>query len=306
VDVQGAFAFAPIHHLHQTRTRRIRDLVDPATTCSTYASLTRASVATAYTLAHHVLQGTEAAARDRELAAFDWYAQHPDANAPALSTPTAAGPRVVVAPDLARLSRSEISETPYYVLGPATVSAPDKLREIASAAYATAAEIGFADLLAGHAVVLCLLRQKSVGDTLDSWTITRLPGTVFCDHYAEPVVLARDLVHEAGHNWLNDAFAATRCTLPEEPRFFSPWKGTRRPAFGFLHACWAFPLMMIYTSRVLGSAEGTIARFLTGYLDQQRRLLAATIHDHAQALALVDDVGLRDRLHTVYQEALAL
>ncbi|MFD5470949.1 aKG-HExxH-type peptide beta-hydroxylase [Streptomyces sp. NPDC127105] len=263
-------------------------------------------VAVDYCLAHHVLEGAEAAARSRDAAVFDWYGTHLDGDAPALSSDTVVGPRVVVAPELDRLPRSDISETPYYVLGPDTTAAPPPLRELVATACATGAQNGFASLLADHAVVICLLRRKNLGDTLDSWTITRLPSSIFCDHVGDHVVLARDLIHEAGHNWLNDALSATACEISDEARFYSPWKETTRPAFGFLHACWAFPLTMIYTARVLEETTGDLHRFLVAYLDQQRCLLSTTADDHADALSLVSDPGLRQRLHAVHQEALSL
>ncbi|WP_052165601.1 HEXXH motif domain-containing protein [Micromonospora globbae] len=300
------FSSAPIQAHHRDRARRIHAVLKPAAQHGASTSDSPGTVAAAYCLAHHVLEGAETAARARDTATFDWYGAHPDANAPALSTPTVIGPRVILAPDLDRLPRSAISETPYYVLGPETSAAPPELRELAAAAYATGAQNGFADLLAGHAVIVCLLRHKQLGDTLDSWTITRLPGTVYCDHVNEPVVLARDLIHEAGHNWLNDALSATACEISDEVTFYSPWKKTNRPAFGFLHACLAFPLTMIYTARVLPQASGELHRFLAAYLDQQRGLLAATATDHARALALITAPDLRERLRSIHREALSL
>ncbi|MFF4650908.1 aKG-HExxH-type peptide beta-hydroxylase [Streptomyces sp. NPDC001380] len=294
---------AAVQRFHRTRIHRIRAVIQPT---ALQPAVTPASASVDYALAHHVLEGAEAAARRRDIPAFDWYRGHPDANVPALSTATVAGPRAVLAPELARLPRSPISETPYYVLGPDSAAAPDGLRELAVTAYATAAEAGFGALLADHAVVLCLLRPRRLGETLDSWTITRLPGTVFCDHAGDPVVLARDLIHEAGHNWLNDALTATGTKIREEERFFSPWKGTNRPAFGFLHACWAFPLTMLYTARVLDRTSGDLRCFLTAYLNQQRGLLARTADDHARALALVPDPDLLHRLRVVHREALSL
>ncbi|MEU8132160.1 aKG-HExxH-type peptide beta-hydroxylase [Streptodolium elevatio] len=265
-----------------------------------------AVAAAEYCLAHHALEGAESAARNGDTATFNWYREHPDGNALALAIATDVGPRVVVAPDLRRLPRSTISETPYYVIGPQSSAAPAGLRELAESAFAAGYAAGFGELLGAHAVVVCFLRRKVLGDTLDSWTITRLPGTVFCDHVGDPVVLARDLVHEAAHNWLNDAFAATSCRISDESCFYSPWKRTSRPAFGFLHACWAFPLTMIYAARVLGETDSDVHRFLAAYLDQQRRRLAQTIDDHARALALVTDTELRHRLAAVYREALTL
>ncbi|OKI50974.1 aKG-HExxH-type peptide beta-hydroxylase [Micromonospora sp. CB01531] len=302
-----SFSFDSIQAHHRDRTRRIRTALKPGAQPTAMIPDAPAETAAAdYCLAHHVLEGAEAAARARDTATFNWYGAHPDANASALSTPTAVGPRIVLAPDLDRLPRSTISETPYYVLGPDTTAAPPNLQELAGAAYITGAKYGFADLLSGHAVVVCLLRHKQLGDTLDSWTITRLPGTIYCDHVNEPLVLARDLIHEAGHNWLNDALSATACEISDEVRFYSPWKKTSRPAFGFLHACFAFPLTMIYTARVLPETSGDLYRFLAAYLEQQRGLLATTAADHDQALTLVTDPKLREGLHSVHREALSL
>jgi HEXXH motif-containing protein len=295
------FDFSPIETLHRERTRRIRTVIQPNAHPND-SPIT----ATDYCVAHHVLEGAETAARARDVTTFNWYAAHPDANMAKLATPTAAGPRVVICPDLDRLPRSEISETPYYVLRPDSTAADPSLRQLASAAYSIAEKAGFGDLLTAHAVVLVLLRHKPIGDTLDSWTITRLPGTVFCDHVGDPVVLARDLVHEAAHNWLNDALTATASKISDGAAFYSPWKQTKRTAFGFLHACWAFPLTMLYTARVLPETNGNVHRFLTAYLARQREQLAMTTDDHARALTLIHDTDLRHRLHGVHREALKL
>jgi HEXXH motif-containing protein len=171
---------------------------------------------------------------------------------------------------------------------------------------ATAVDAHFGTLLVGHAAIVCLLRCKKLGATLDSWTISRLPGTIFTDHTGEAAILARDLIHEAGHNWLNDALAALEIKLDPEKSFFSPWKHTNRPAFGFLHACWAFPLTMIFAASVLDRLTERVREYLSVYLRQQVEALASTAEDHARALALIPDTDLRDRLQTVYRAALAL
>ncbi|MFF9784215.1 HEXXH motif-containing protein [Streptomyces sp. SceaMP-e96] len=301
-----AFSYAAIQSLHRDRTQRIHAVFQPNSPHLADTGAASVAAAADYCLAHHVLEGAEAAARAGDTTTFDWYGAHPDANAATLSTSTAVGPRIVITPDLDRLPRSVFSETPYYVLGPDTTAARKVLRELATAAYNTGAQTGFGALLAAHAVVLVLLRPKQLGDSLDSWTITRLPGTVFSDHVDDPVVLARDLVHESGHNWLNDALAATASKISDDAQFYSPWKQTMRPAFGFLHACWAFPLTMIYTARVLSQTTGALHQFLTAYLDQQRSLLAPTADDHARVLALIPNADLRQRLHAVHHEALSL
>ncbi|MFD0347217.1 HEXXH motif-containing putative peptide modification protein [Kitasatospora aburaviensis] len=236
MDAPVAFDFPPINRLHRSRITKIHSVTHP-----TVRPAPIGDAALDYCLAHHVLEGSETAARSNDSALFDWYAANPDAGATSKLTPTIVGPRVILSPDPADLPRSPISETPYYVLRPEAVQAPLGLRSLAVSAYSIAAGNGFADLLAGHAVVACLLHTKRLGDTLDSWTITRLPGTIYVDHVGDPIVLARDLIHEAGHNWLNDALTATACKLSDAEHFYSPWKQIDRPAFGFLHACWAFP-----------------------------------------------------------------
>ncbi|MDJ0466627.1 HEXXH motif-containing putative peptide modification protein [Streptomyces sp. H27-C3] len=296
------FDFAPIELLHRNRTKRIHTVLHARAP----HSQAETNAAAAYCLAHHTLEGAEAAARAGAGNTFGWYATHPDAGASASATATSLGARVIVAPALADLPRSAISETPYYVLGPHTGPAPAHLRALAVDAYACGLTAGFGSLLAAHAVVLCLLRTKNLGDTLDSWTISRLPGTVFMDHVEDPLVLARDLIHEGGHNWLNDALAATGCKVSDTPRFYSPWKKTDRPAFGFLHACWAFPLTMLFTAHALNHASGQQHRFLAAYLDQQRTLLAETTADHPRVLELIHDDGLRQRLAAAHRQALTL
>lgn len=291
-----------IRHLHKSRTRKICSLLQPddhPVSCVPAAQ----TAGLGYAVAHHFLEGAEAAARAGNRDRFAWYRAAVTADLAEWCTTTMAGLRIILAPALSKLARSLISETPYVLLGPDTASAPAELQELSVSAFAAAAEMGFAALLTDHAAVVCLLRHKQLGDTLDSWTISRLPGTVFVDHVGEPAVLARDLIHEAGHNWLNDALVACEVKIHGNVEFFSPWKRTTRPAFGFLHACWAFPLTMLYSARVLDHVCGQVRAFLVAYLTQQRELLAVTAEDHARVLDLVSDDELRHRLDTIHRAA---
>ncbi len=298
-DLAATFAFAPIERLHHDRTQRIYDLVNP----DTLDTAARFRPAMAYALAHHFLEAAEAAARTGDQMLFDWYRSPAASDVFRLHTPTTVGPQVILAPALSDLTRSPISDTRYYLIGPDTVPAAEHLRGMTTNAVDEGALAGFGDLLAAHAPVVCLLRRKNLGDTLASWTITRLPGSVFVDHISDASVLGRDLVHEAAHNWLNDALTACEIKISAEHQYFSPWKNSPRPALGFLHACWAFPLVMLYTARAAARAHGPVRDFLTTYLDHQRAMLAATHKDHAHAVALIADDDLRTRLVTVYQAA---
>ncbi|MFF5010537.1 hypothetical protein ACFY3G_48055 [Streptomyces phaeochromogenes] len=73
-------------------------------------------------------------------------------------------------------------------------------------AAAPATEHGFGTLLAQHAPVICVLNRRRLDEILHNWALARLPGTVFTDYTAHPEVLARDLIHEAAHNWINEHF----------------------------------------------------------------------------------------------------
>lgn len=245
-----------------------------------------------YALAHHLLEGAEHAAHARDADRLAWYRRTTVRDLTHLS----AGPHIVLNPRTADLLRSEISETAYYLVGPDTSPAPPEALGLVRAAIASATEHGFGTLLTQHAPVICLLNRRRLDETLHSWTLTRLPGTVFTDYTAHPEVLARDLIHEAAHNWLNDALAAHDVRHPREVTFFSPWRGTDRPVFGFLHACWAFALTVLYTREARRSATITVVPFLDAHLRQQAVQFAAATEQLEQALSYVTANEIRERI----------
>ncbi|MEU3535127.1 HEXXH motif-containing putative peptide modification protein [Streptomyces murinus] len=245
-----------------------------------------------YAVAHHLLEGAEHAARARHADRLAWCRRTTVRDLTHLS----AGPHLVLSPCPADLLRSEISETAYYLIGPDTNPAPPEALGLVGAAIASATEHGFGTLLTQHAPVVCLLNHRRLDETLHSWALTRLPGTVFTDYTAHPEVLARDLIHEAAHNWLNDALAAYNVSLPADVTFFSPWRGTPRPVYGFLHACWAFSLTVIYVRKARRSATGAVAPFLDAHLRQQAVQFAAAAECLDQALAYVPGNEIRERI----------
>ncbi|AGS72315.1 aKG-HExxH-type peptide beta-hydroxylase [Streptomyces collinus] len=245
-----------------------------------------------YAVAHHLLEGAEHAARARDADRLAWYRRTTVRDLTHLS----AGPHIVLSPCSADLLRSEISETAYYLIGPDTNPAPPEALGLVRAAIASATEHGFGTLLTQHAPVICLLNRRRLDETLHSWALTRLPGTVFTDYTAHPEVLARDLIHEAAHNWLNDALAAYDVSLPADVTFFSPWRGTPRPVYGFLHACWAFSLTVMYVRKARRSATGGVVPFLDAHLRQQAIQFAATAECLDQALAYVPANEIRERI----------
>ncbi|MGW2685696.1 aKG-HExxH-type peptide beta-hydroxylase [Streptomyces sp. NPDC001414] len=257
----------------------------------------------AYALAYHRLEGAENAARRRDTTALDWYRNTAGPILAGLARSSRLGPRIVIAPNEDEMIRGPHSDTPYYVLGPDTASAAESLAVLADDAFGHVAVTGLDALVAAHAAVICLTGRRRSDQTLRSFAITRLPATVFTDHTSDAAVLGRDLVHEAAHNWLNDALVALRITIPDDETYFSPWRGTQRPAFGFLHACFAFPLTTIYAARARPGATGAAAAVLADHERQQRSQLAAAQDDFTRAVKLIPDPALRERLDAVFQHA---
>lgn len=305
-NIGEAFRFPPIDRLHIERIRDIGHVLwgkgfeHPDDGTPPHRGH-------AYAVAHHLLEGAEKAARKADEETLAWYQAAPLSGDPAWRhDANTSPPRIVMAPDVALLENSAISETPYMVLGPFTQAADPAKQFLARDAISMASRTGFGHLVEQHGSVVCLLRHRSLEQTLDSWTISRLPGTVFIDYTDDATVLGRDIIHEAGHNWLNDALVACAITFDPAAEFYSPWKGTMRPAFGFIHACWSFPLMMLYTSQVIDSVPPMVRGYLRAYLSQQREFLRGTTKDFAEALKLVHDNDLSDRLAVVYDAARAV
>ncbi|MBQ0829000.1 aKG-HExxH-type peptide beta-hydroxylase [Streptomyces tagetis] len=253
-----------------------------------------------YAVAHHLLEGAEHAARARDSDRLAWYRRTSVRDLTHLSTDQ----HIVLNPCPAELLRSEISETAYYLVGPDTAPAPPDAQSLVRAALASAVEHGFGTLLIQHAPVICLLNLRQLDETLHSWALTRLPGTVFTDYTAHPEILARDLIHEAAHNWLNDALAAYDVLLPADVTFFSPWRGTDRPVYGFLHACWAFALSVLYAREARGSATGAVVPFLDSHMRRQAAWFAAAAECLERALSYVSADNVRDHIGRAVGEAM--
>ncbi|MER8084220.1 aKG-HExxH-type peptide beta-hydroxylase [Streptomyces sp. NPDC087532] len=260
----------------------------------------------AYALAHHRLEGAETAARGRDTTVLDWYRNTAERAFSRLIHPSRLGPRIVIAPQQDEMIHGLHSETPYYVLSADTTLASEPLTTLVDDAFAHITDAGLDGLVHEHAAVICLTGRRRPDQILRSFAITRLPATVFTDHTGDAAILGRDLVHEAAHNWLNDALATLQVTIPEDDTYFSPWRGTERPAFGFLHACFAFPLTLIYAARALPAASGPGHTVLADHARRQHTHLARAQDDFARALKLVTNDSLRERLETVFHRARSL
>ncbi|MFF4863506.1 HEXXH motif-containing putative peptide modification protein [Streptomyces sp. NPDC001231] len=301
-DIAAALALDAIATHRRERTAAALELLDAGHTPPPGDK----ALPLAYALAYHRLEGAENAARHSDTTALDWYRNTAGFSLTRLVRTSRLGPRIVVAPNEDEMIRGPHSDTPYYVLGPDTTRAAEPLAALTDEAFDQIAATGLDALVEAHATVICLTGRRRPYQTLRSFAITRLPATVFTDHTGDGAVLGRDLVHEAAHNWLNDALAALRVTFPDEETYFSPWRGTERPAYGFVHACFAFPLTMIYAARILADSSGPEHAALADHVHQQRAQLAAAQDGFTRALKLVTDHGLRERLGTVFQHARSL
>ncbi|MCJ0875378.1 HEXXH motif-containing putative peptide modification protein [Streptomyces sp. AP-93] len=255
-----------------------------------------------YALAHHLLEGAEQAARAEHDGLLTWYrtASHDQLGH------LAEGDHLILTANPENRLRSSLSDTEYYLITPNSAPAPQDVRNLVRAALASATQHGFGPLLGEHAPIICLLDHRGLYDTLHSWTLSRLPGTVYTDYTDHPETLARDLIHEAAHNWLNDALALHEIKLPDDVTYYSPWRAMHRPVYGFLHACWAFSLASLYSKQALATAPQPAASALEAFLEQQLHHLDAA-HQHVDAAAAsLPSTELRARIREATVRARAL
>ncbi|MGW2695701.1 aKG-HExxH-type peptide beta-hydroxylase [Streptomyces sp. NPDC001296] len=298
-DIAAALDLDAIATHRRNRTAAVLELLHPGHTPPPGDT----ALPLSYALAHHRLEGAENAARRGDTTTLDWYRNTAGPALDRLVHASRLGQRIVIAPSEEEMIHGPRSDTPYYVLGSDTTRAAEPLAALTDDAFDLIAAIDLDKLVAEHATVICLTGRRRPDQTLRSFAITRLPATVFTDHTGDAAVLGRDLVHEAAHNWLNDALCALQVTIPDDETYFSPWRGTERPAYGFLHACFAFPLTVLYAARTAPRASGAGHTVLADHVRQQRAQLIAVQDDFTRALRLVTDPGLRERLDTVFKHA---
>jgi HEXXH motif-containing protein len=123
--------------------------------------------------------------------------------------------------------------------------------------------------------VVVALKPRQLGEEVSSWTTTAFPGTIYSDYYLQPEFFAKDLIHEASHNWLNDALNATGVVFDPAEKYFSPWKNAYRSAYAMLHSITAF-------SRVVGFLK-TLAQ--TDVADDVRAYCSARVKQERQKLS---------------------
>ncbi|TWA91971.1 HEXXH motif-containing protein [Azospirillum brasilense] len=116
--------------------------------------------------------------------------------------------------------------------------------DVTGAAFELLDRCGCADLVRRHCGIVQLRGHTVEMDYHRSFTISATPGTIYVDDTQSVLQMAEAILHESCHNLLNDVLAARSVHIDDTDTYFSPWRGTQRPASGFLHAVFVFSIVM--------------------------------------------------------------
>ena len=154
---------------------------------------------------------------------------------------------------------------------------------------------GFGAWIDDFVGIVVTLARRGPSDPTESYTVSALPGTVFVDTPDEPVRMGELLLHEGAHTWLNDALGALGESLPRGARYYSPWKATERPAYGILHAIFAFSQMTRYFAAM--ADDPGVSAYGRTYCSERLRVEVATLREALpqarEVMSFVQDPGLR-------------
>ncbi|MFF0087090.1 HEXXH motif-containing putative peptide modification protein [Streptomyces canus] len=165
--------------------------------------------------------------------------------------------------------------------------------------------LGYGTVIDEGAAIVVLLKKRQLGQETSSWATAAFPATVYLDWYDHPEFLAKDLLHEASHAWLNDALEARQINLPEEALFYSPWKKRDRPAYGMIHSVFAFSRVTNCLTRLRDHTTDPAVRTYCDIRVHEERLRLAEARSAAlAALSVLPDAQLTDLVRGEYEEAL--
>ncbi|KUF18655.1 aKG-HExxH-type peptide beta-hydroxylase [Streptomyces silvensis] len=152
--------------------------------------------------------------------------------------------------------------------------------------------------------VVAVLGTAEPGAPTATWATGGLPYVVHLHLLPRPELIARDLMHEATHTHLNDWLASRDIRLdPVTPVYWSPWKDSKRPLFGFTHSIMAFSMVTAFLATVMAHSE-TDQSWLRVFHDAERDRLRSCTESVTSALSMLPD-ELRSSLSDVYTLATA-
>lgn len=137
--------------------------------------------------------------------------------------------------------------------------------------------------------IVAVLGVVAPGAPVATWATGGLPYVVHLHLMPRPELVARDLIHEATHTYLNDWLGSRDVRLdPVTPRFWSPWKDTNRPLFGFVHSIMAFSVVTAFLSSVAGGKSSDLS-WLRPFRDAERDRLRSCAESVASAVSMLPE-----------------
>ncbi|MEU5762561.1 HEXXH motif-containing putative peptide modification protein [Nocardia sp. NPDC047648] len=142
--------------------------------------------------------------------------------------------------------------------------------------------------------VVAVLGIATPGAPTATWATGGLPYVVHLHLMPRAELVARDLIHEATHAYLNDWLASRGLRLdPYTPAFWSPWKDTKRPLFGFVHSIMAFSIVTAFLASVMAD-DSSDWSWLRPFHGAERDRLRSCEESVASAVSMLpDDLGKR-------------
>jgi len=147
-------------------------------------------------------------------------------------------------------------ETPLYIATPAAIF---EARRMNTDGWLDALQIldrlGFNFTVNNCSGVIIDLGEKTLLDPTHSYTLSELPGTIYCEHVPSTVRLAETLLHEATHTWLNYAFKVYQSSGFSRREYWSPWRHKSRPVYGILQGAFVFSLLCQFFDACIAGSE---------------------------------------------------
>ncbi|MFG1225272.1 aKG-HExxH-type peptide beta-hydroxylase [Xanthobacter wiegelii] len=109
---------------------------------------------------------------------------------------------------------------------------------------------GYGFLLDEHVGIIQVRGHATAADSHRSFSISATPNVIYIDYTDDILQLSEAILHEACHNFLNDALSSRAVEIHDAQRYFSPWRGALRPASGFLHAYFVFSMVLQFLKSV--------------------------------------------------------
>lgn len=160
-------------------------------------------------------------------------------------------------------------------------------------------ESGYEELLNISLEAIIIIDKSLTKDTTNSYTIKNFPLTIYTDYLDDELLLAENIIHEAGHNFLNELLEAYKIKIDNSVTIFSPWKEKERPLFGFLHAVWSFSIVTNFYKSILQHNE-----FISQRIDYEKERLIKVSDNFNHACNFIKDDHVKNILKSEYNKAI--